>query len=93
MALKHPFVFVFLLFHFCLLFVYTNVLVTLQIDDDEVVSECETKTTHLSELDDEYSFVQWVFKKAFMEIGAVVSFVVAMAVIMYSNYDIVQQQE
>ena len=47
----------------------------------------------LSELDDEYSFVQWVFKKAFMEIGAVVSFVVAMAVIMYSNYDIVQQQE
>ncbi len=62
-----------------------------RIDDEEVVSESET--THLSELDDEYSFVQWVFKKAFMEIGAVVSFVVAMAVIMYSNYDIVQQQE
>lgn len=62
-----------------------------RIDDEEVVSESET--THLSELDDEYSFVQWVFKKAFMEIGAVVSFVVAMAVIMYSNYGIVQQQE
>ena len=62
-----------------------------RIDDDEVVSESET--THLSELEDDFSFVQWVFKKAFMEIGAVVSFVVAMAVIMYSNYDIVQQQE
>ena len=64
-----------------------------RIDDDEVVSESETKTTHLSELDDDYSFVQWVFKKAFMEVGATVSFVVAMAVIMYSNYDIVRQEE
>jgi hypothetical protein len=50
-----------------------------RMDEESSVSDSETHC--LSEADERFSFVAWMCKKTFMEIGAVIAFVIAMWVI------------
>jgi len=47
-----------------------------RMDEESSVSDSETNC--LSEAEDRFSFVAWMCEKAFMEIGAVIAFVIAM---------------
>lgn len=49
-----------------------------RMDEESSVSDSET---HLSEAEDRYSFIAWMCKKTFMEIGAVIAFAIAMWII------------